>query len=430
MSWPRSNVHKLPVPSTPAAAPKPAAMPEARSPYAFDGALSNEPGSTYVPAMPFAFAMSTWQAQITAEHLRDIPIPSLHALSVDWRDGALCRGAGGMAYTPHAWSQLVSLMKAVGAPAGTANVLRWLAPLSRHHAWADVVRTSRRPKGEEGIMRTFLAPAPDGGRVPAMRAVVSGRHSLTHFDDAACLKVIEELEEKPVRARITRAWNETHATFDLDSGDTDVAMSFYLRNSETGCASLSFAAALHLKVLDSTVIMPDGAKYERIVHLAAERAASRRRHTLPRYSSGSGQKLTETQRAGVARSRIGTDIETALAGSRVLAERWEAAKAEVRPSLIPLAKATTADDFAVQVLRDACLEQGLAFAEDEALTRKLAKVIAEDNRLRSLPHGSAAHLCAALTLCAQGGDGEPLSWETQVLASKLAGEMLMNGFPK
>lgn len=278
-------------------------------------------------------------------------------------------------------------------------------------------------------MRTFLAPAPGGGRVPAMRAVVSGRHSLSHFDDAACLNVIANLEEKPVQARITRAWNATHGTFTLDSGDSDVGLAFYLRNSETGCASLSFEGALHLKVLDTTVIMPSGVSYERIVHLASEAARSKRRHTLPRYSGSSGQKLPEAARARIAQARIAEDIDTAMTGARVLADRWAAAKGEIAPMLAPLCRASVADDHAVTVLTDLLLEVGLArIVEVEGLVKKLAKVIADDARLRSLPHGSAAHLCAALTLCAQSSDGEALSWDATVATSKLAGDVLMNGF--
>jgi hypothetical protein len=412
--------------------PPPAAVAAAltRQPFEFDAALTHEGPAVYVPAGDFSEVMRQWSERIEEQQLRDVPISSLHSLSVDHRDGALVRGQGGACYTPHAWSQLVSLMRAQGAPAGVANALRWLSPLTRHHGWADVVRTSQRPRTEEGILRMFRARTPNGSMNPAIRAVVSGRHSLKHFDDAAVLKVISELDETPVRARVSRGWDVTHGSFDLDAGNADVALSFYLQNSETGCASLSFSAALRLAVLDATVVMPSGERYERIVRLAAENSATtRRRHTLPRYSSSSGNRISEERRGEIAQQRIAADIEVALAGSRVLAERWEKARGEVFAALVPLCKATVADDFAVRVLADALQEAGVPAGDEPELVKALAAVIADDARLRSLPHGSAAHFAAALAIVA-ADTREKRSWEDTLRIQRMSGEVLMNGWPK
>lgn len=403
-----------------------------RTPWGFDAALPPQGSSAYTPSLPFMEALTRWRTAIAEQRLFDEPVSTLHDLSVDPRDGALCRGKGGAGYTPHAWSQLVSLMRAAGAPAGLGNVSRWLAPLTRHYAWSDITRTSLRPRAEEGVMRMmWVEPAAGSLRIPVMRAVVSGRHSLTHFDDLAVLMTVGNLDEEPNRARISRGWDETHATFDLEAGDSDVALSFYMRNSETGCASLSFASALRLAVLDATVVMPDGEKFDRVVRLAAEASATtRRRHTLPR-KAGAG-RVSETQRAAVARERIGEDIDKALAGSRVLATRWETAKAEVWSGLVQLCKATTADDYAVEVLRDTLLDAGLKdVVEVEGLCKRLATVIAEDSRLRSLPHGSAAHFAAALAVVAEDGTKTGArSWADVVTTQKLSGQVLMNGWPK
>jgi len=425
MSYP-SNV--LPFPS----APHPAPVPEVRKPFAFDAALVNEPGSIYVPALPYAFAVSTWAEQIRRQSLRDVVIPSLHALTVDHRDGALCRGAGGICYTPHAWSQLVGLMQGQSAPSGLANVLRWLSPAPRHFAWADLVAKSKRKHVEEGVLRTFVTRVGEV-LVPAVRAVVSGRHSLTHFDDSAVLKVIEALPETPVRARIARAWDETHAAFDMDVSDEDTALTFYMHNSETGSASLSFSSALRLTVLDATVVMPSGEKFEREVRLAAEQSSSTsRRHTLPRYSGSNGTRLAETARASIAARRIKEDIDTALAGARLLNAQWAKAKSVVHSALVPLAKASTVDDTSVMVLADVLLELGVMVEvktrdDIQRFARDVATVMAEDSRLRSLPHGSLAHLAAAIAVIAATPekDGTPRTWAYVLNLQRLSGRVLM-----
>lgn len=425
MSYP-ANVTNLHPQASP---PKPQAMPEERIPYAFDAALSNEPAQRYVPSQSFETALASWLQVIADQKLSDVPIASLQSLTVDWRDGALCRGKGGTGYTPHAWSQLVSLMKAQGAPAGIANSLRWLGPLARHFGWADVVRRSLRPRTEEGILRMFLAPRPGvaGATVPAVRAVVSGRHSLTHFDDSAVAEVIRDLPEAPTRARIHRGWDVTHGTFTLTSGSPETRLGFYLRNSETGCASLSFSAALEIAALDAEVVMPDGAKFERIVRLASANAASRRRHTLPRYSTSSGTRISEMTRARIARERIAEDIETAMEGARVLAQRWVTARSEINAEAIKLAKLTKENTSALMVLEDFLRETPWAeLCEVEGLLKGLVEVISDDARLRSIPHGSAAHMAAALALVAQ----KRTNWEEVVELQRLSGQFLMEGWTR
>lgn len=392
-----------------------------RTPFASDAALPHEAATPFIAhRLPFAEASHAWLAQIASERLSDVPIASLHALSVDHRDGALVRGAGGACYTPHAWSQLVGLMRAEDAPAGIANAFRWLAPLARHHAWADVVRRSKRPRAEEGIARMMVV-----GERSTFRAVVSGRHSLHHFDDRAVAGVLAALS--PAYMSVSRNWNETRGVCALAPTYPDVRLGFSFRNSETGCASLSFAGSIVIRALDVVVEQPSGARFERLVQIASDRGAARRRHTLPRYSGSSGSRLSEAARQRVANARIEADVDTALTASSVLAERWGAACADVFDAAVQVARITAVDDFALTVLRDLLLDtKGIEQAGEPAFVKALATVIADDARLRSLPHGSAAHMAGALAVLASQAE----TWAAAQELQQLAGRFVVEGWAR
>jgi uncharacterized protein (DUF2384 family) len=409
-------------------------MPEERKPFSFDAALADEPRDVFRPRRDaLEVVLLRWREQIQRETLRDVPVASLHALSVDWRDGALCRGQGGACYTPHAWSQLVSLMRAQEAPSGSANVLRWLAPLARHHAWGDVVRKSARPRAEEGILRMFSATVPGQGVYPTVRAVVSGRHSLKHFDDLAVSRVIEEVARsngwEGMEGRVFRAWNVSHASFMLTPFE-GVRLGLSMTNSETGGASLAFGGSISIDALDTVVTMPSGASYEqRRVQLANERSGTRRRHTLPRFSTSSGTRFSEATRQRIADRRIAADVSTAFDGAKVLAERWHHALGSVNSAAVPLATLATVDDSAVSVLRDLLIDNGVMRGASveavNAFAKSIAEIIANDARLRALPHGSVAHLAAAIALTAHG-----CSWDEAKERQQLAGRFLMDGWER
>ena len=389
-----------------------------------DAALENQASPTYTTRrLPFAEVIRAWEAQIASEQLRDVEIGSLHDLSVDPRDGALVRGGGGLCYTPHAWRQLVQLFR-IGAqtpvPSEVIAADVWHAPLTRHFAFGDVKRASLRARDKGATLRTFVATV-NGAQYRALRAVVSERHSLHHTDDLAVARVLGSLTEKPVEGRVTRAWNKTFGSFVLDAGDDDVRYGFAFTNSETGCSSLQFSGAITLAALDVEIVRPDSVSVTSEVTVASESATTRRNHTLP--SKG----LTEDQRAGVAARRIASDIQAALVGARALLASWQRAKGLIESQLIPLAQMTEVDDAAVEVLEDALLELGAvpeaAQRSKEALrafARSLATVIADDSRLRKLPHGSRAHLAAALAVLAS----KEGTWQGAREIQQLAGAIL------
>lgn len=412
-----------------------------RQPFAFDASLATPgPQSYLVRRKGFTEALAEWTRAIEADGLSDIPLASLHTLTIDPRDGALCRGAGGMAYTDRAHSQLVALMRA-GMPAGEANLQRAHATDTRSLMWRDVVKASKRPRSDGAVLRTFQTWV---GRVAvrAARAVVSEIHGLHDTDDLAVAKVIDALPERPTSARVSRQWNHTYASFQLESGDADVRFAFAMSNSETGAGSLTFEGAISIAALDVEVILPSGEKYARQVQIASEAGRTRRRHTLPRFDAQSGSRLTPVQRTAIARQRIAEDVESALDGARVLAKRWALAKADVHPRAVALAQLAVGEAAGAAVLADAFLEIGgvlgriaeefmkARVANDSAGTqtlRELATVIADDQRLKSLPHGSAAHMGAALALLAVS---KARSWEEARALQAQAGAFIMDGWPR
>lgn len=401
-----------------------AVMSGRRGTFDRDAALEHQAAPTYTTRRDsFAEVIRAWEAQIASEQLRDVEIASLHDLSVDPRDGALVRGGGGLCYTPHAWRQLVQLFRIGAATPVPSEVIAadmWHAPLTRHFAFADVKRASLRSRDKGATLRTFTATV-NGRSYRTLRAVVSERHSLQHTDDLAVARVLEALDEQPVEGRVTRAWNKTYGSFVLAANDPDVQLGFAFANSETGCSSLQFSGSITLRALDVEIVRPDAVAYAADVAIASEGATTRRNHTLP--SKG----LTEDQRAGVAARRIASDIQKALAGSRALLASWERAKTMIEPQLVPLAKMTEVDDLAVEVLSDALQELGAvpeaAQRSKDALrtfARSLATVMADDARLRKLPHGSRAHLAATLAVLAS----KAKTWDTAREAQQLAGEIL------
>lgn len=406
--------------------------------FPIDAALSQRgPGTYATRRLPFVEVIRLWLACIIGERLTDVTIPNPFALGVDYRDGALTRGAGGLAYTPHAWSQLVSLFKVNRSPIpdGIASVDRWHSPIARHFGFEDIKRTSRRPReGEEIVLRTFRTSA-DGRYYTALRAVVTGRHGLTDTDDSNVIRVLEGLEEQPIEGRVSRGWDKTYGSFVLDSGDSDVRLGFGFANSETGCGSIEFNGSILIRALDTEITLPSGERGEQMITIAAGNAGTRRRHTLPRYDSRSGKRLTDGQRTAIAQDRIGTDVAKALDGARVLAQRWGLARADVLVDAVRFASIASADDSAVTLLWDFFSDHGYSKllesrgdeASAKAFLRELAKVIADDARLRSLPHGSAAHMAAAFALLATAKER---TWEETRELQAISASFVMEGWKR
>lgn len=390
-----------------------------RRPFERDVALDNKgPVGFFTKTQPWADVAADWRAGIAEERLVDVKLPSLHNLRLDSRDGALCRGTfapgqsgGGLAYTPHAWSQLIGLLKAKEAQPGTANVLRWLTPEPRHYAFADVIRRSMRPQNEEAVLRTFRV-----GNMCALRAVVSGRHALTAFDDANVLTAMEEsfsyLSKVDVRGSVSRGWNMTRGHVSLPTGGDDLRIGFNFVNSETGCASLKFSASLTISTLDAIISMPEGSQRERMISVLSAGGGSRRRHTTPRFDGG--YRLSEETREIIARRRVAGDLKSVLATSSQLGAAWAKALTQV---------SNLAATGGVEVVEDFLMERGL----DPALVKDVGVVLRDDARLMKLPRGSVAHVTAAIAVAARLKDR---SWEDSLDIQEQAGRFLLQGWGK
>lgn len=402
-----------------------------RNPYNIDAALGSQgPLSLITRRLPMDVLLRTWREAITADRLSDVRIPSPYTLTVDPRDGALCRGAGGTAYTHHAFSQLVALMKA-GQPGNSPNVWEWNRPVTRHFAWEDVKAAGDRPRSGtkgEAVLRMFqvwVGEKENRRAFPCVRAVVSGIHGLADTDDSNVLAVIDALEEAPIEGRISRGWDHTYGSFLLAAGTPETRLGFAFHNSETGCGSIEFSSSLFITALDTEVVMPNGEKFQRMVSIASERSGTtRRRHTLPRFDSRTGQLFTPAQRTAIAAGRIGKDIDTALEGSRIMAEAWENARNDVRPDAMALATIAANDEVGRAVLSDFFDENGMGAMKE--YIEPLCTILADDARLRTLPHGSAAHWAATLALLAQSGEGR--TWEQARELQRMAGEFVLGGW--
>lgn len=410
-----------------------------RNPFARDAALPVEGPATYSNIrLPWAEAKAAWLAQIAAEQLVDVKLPDVKALFLDARDGALMRDpkGGGLGYTPWAWRQLVSLLRAHkayepsvgyakgGCPAAAmAEALRWLEPVARTAGFGDVVNhtqhlAQKRKGGGEIQLRTFVERSTG---IRSLRAVVSGIHALTHTDDKAVAETyLENLARNIKSAFITRTWDETFGTFVLETDDSEsTSLALSMRNSETGGVSLQFAGSLLIHTLDCIVTTPSGTQYAKSVTIANENARTRRRHTLPRFNSATGTRLTESARANIAAGRVGGDLKTALNASVQLAEAWETALEDVNP-LAKEACESGDDKMVATVLTDLLLDRG--FAETSL---EVVKVITDDKRLKALPQGSAAHIAAAFAALAS--DGTRTVQDAQVLQGH-AGAFILAGW--
>lgn len=405
----------------------------ARKPFTRDAALPRQETVHYTDARKsWANARAEWQGAITAEQLLDIVLDHPHELVMDPRDGAFTRGAGGLGYTPHGLSQFIGLMRA--GIRNEAQVELAHETDTRSLMWRDVVKYSKRPKDEECIARTFVDPRFPGIR--AVRAGVSGRHSLEAFDDANVIAVLDAMDERsrddnnaPARrfndAFVVRTWDKTHAHMSMAAVD-GASLGFSIVNSETGCSSLAFRGSVRITALDAQLLMPTAITREVAIEIASKAGGSRRRHTLPRVQ-GDGSELSKEQRNAIAAERIETDIETALAAAAILADRFLLAKLDINPMALQLAEAARTDESAIEVLKDLLLQQGMGIASDPGVTAELARIMVDDTRLQTLPKGSAAFMAGAFAVLAKTGKR---SWEAAEELMAMAGKLIMDGWKK
>jgi len=424
----------------------------ARSPFKVDAALPRDVSVKYTNTVrPWAEVRAAWAGAIAAEKHEDKTVVSPYDLSVDPRDGALCRGGGGLAYTPHAWGQLYSLM-GCPYPKNTAAADRWHSPRARALNWEDIKARGTRPREDkispedkaagkfECIMRTFIDPR---SGLRAARAIVSGRHSLEAFDDVNVIAVLEEMDalsrennDDPARriknASVTRRTDHTWASFEMAAVE-GASLGFGMTNSETNSASLSFYGHVRISVIDSVLRFPATVPQDVAVQVAMRAGLSRRRHTLPRFDSRTGDRLSQEARTAIAASRIDDDIEKALAEAAILADRWLLAKLDISAEAAALCGAIAAakeagDDVALKectaVLGDILKSVGINVL-DKDMTPQLIEMLADPSRLRELPVGSAAHMAGALAVLARSGD---YTFDDAGKLQALAGQLVVNGW--
>lgn len=393
-----------------------------------------------LPAHPYRYrtgrdndwsaVLAEWLTLIAREQIVDTEVPyyrtacdhTPYELHLRNTDGALVRQPGKtpLAFQPGAWSQLISLLGHGKGPRGGASAFAWLWPTERARVFAELRDRSTRPEGVKHAMlfRTHIDPTTG---LRALRAVVSARHSGEHFDDAALAAALNERVQPDAPAGVVRGIEETNGWAALRESFAEARASVHWRNSETGGAQLSFHAGCYISVLDVTVRRSlangDEVLEQRHALLATEQGGTRRNHTLPK------KNVTEERRGAIARERMLGDFDKAADHARALAASWQ----EARESFPRDFAGVPAHDraAAAAVIMDAIEEQGSVRLLDDDRAR-VQGIIESEERLDSLPFGSAAYV-AAVYACAARDAGDPE--QTQRL-QHLATEWMLKGWKR
>lgn len=377
-----------------------------------DALLPNtDPRPVEVARDSWATVRAAWLAQIEAEGLYDRRIESWQAIAIDPRDGALMTGhagGGAAAYTPHAWSQLVSLVATYATPrrphgAAPAPTLGWLPPFARSLAYEGIRAMAAKRSGGL-LLRGFRDPRTG---LPALRAVLSPRYPGQACDDAQVAAVLDGVVAPDAPAVVYRdATDETtgHALLTTaDDAEAGCRGTIHWRNSEVGSARLSFGAGLSISVVDERAVIIDGRTVgttEVGVEIESAQGRSARNHTLP--TKAGKVVLADDARARLARERIRTSVQAALTSVQALRFAWREALKD-----FPLAVDGGGSGEAVRsgvaaALIDSLLTDGLLGEGDDAATlaTALRDVATSTERLREVPFGSAAWVAAALAVVA------------------------------
>lgn len=346
-----------------------------------------------LPTQKWASAVSDLQGLIEAEQLSDVSTPYYRSptrtapdgLTLRETDGALLRRTGGrpLAIHGHAWRQLVALLAHGQHERGMAASFAWLNPPLRAQVFAELRDRSIRREGPDSpiLLRSHLDAATG---LPALRAVLSGVYSGTHFDDLAILRALEGRVDATAPGGATRGLTETHGWATLTDGTEEIAATVRFGNSEVGASALKFSAGCHIRVVDAHLQAAP-----KLVDVTDSTGASARRHTLARKG------VTEEMRAEMAQRRIASSIESASWAARQLAESWTKARASFAPGWSGERGAMAPAEAAAVVLD----------VLDERAPRKMAlragdraplqAVLVSEERLKLLPFCSAAHIAAA-----------------------------------
>lgn len=345
----------------------------------------------------FASARTEWLARIAGEHLLDVEVKhyrtptvgAAHGFALRTTDGAFMRSNSGRpcAFQPRAWSQLCNLLTngLTNKPRGSgADAFGWLSPQNRAEAFEELKARSVRPEGtgREIYLRAHVDPTTG---LLALRAVLSGRHSAYHFDDAALAGVLGNYVDHSAPAHVSRGIDETVGWATLDSVREDVRATIHWSNSETGAGALRFAGGCFIRLIDATIRV-HGVDVVRDVTVAHAEGSTRRNHTLPRVGHSA------EQRAAIAADRIAHDVEAASVEARALCTAWGKALAtfpdglEAPPAARAIASEIAADE----------IESLVKLSSDDRAA--LNGIMQNDARLQSLPWLSAAYVAAAFAL--------------------------------
>ena len=347
-----------------------------------------------------------WLAQIVSEDLLDVQAiyyrTPTRGSPVGWHlrptDGAFVRtqNSAAIAYTPRAWTQLVSLFlqEVPDKPRSPAEAYRWLAPRERMFVFAHIRDRSRRAEHENSpiLLRTYISAQ----GVRALRAVVSGRHSGRAFDDEALASALDQSLPFGSQAWVQRSIDRTvgHAT--LESSETARAV-LHWSNSETGAASLAFGAGCWITALETIVRTGKDVEtttdIEKPVTITTANGSSRRSHTLPRVGK------THAARMAIARERMVSSITKASVEARQLVADWHLALKAFPPGYDTLVLAGGADpELQAEVMLD--LIEGRSHLKPDD-REALKAIIKTNDRLKQLPLFSAAHIAGAWALLAK-----------------------------
>lgn len=369
--------------------------------FGFDAALPTDSGVKFSTSIrPWTDVRSQWLDQITNEDTLDVQTiyyrspttTAPHGWFLRVTDGAFCRRAEseGVAYTPRAWSQLVSLLlqEVADKPRSAVDAYRWLGPEVRATVFEHLRDRSHRREHEDTpmLLRTFMSQH----GVRTLRAVLSGRHSGRHFDDEALMLALDNVLPHGSQAYVSRAVDHTAGYAVIENGE-NVRSTINWSNSETGAASLSFAGGCWIDALATVIRSSDGEGTDmdltRSVRITSAHGSSSRAHTLPRIG------VTHSERAQIARDRMVMSIQRASEEAAELVRCWKQALVSF-PGGQMSAAPESRDDIA-EVMLDLIAERTRSFESDR---EALKEIIVSSDRLATLPYLSAAHIAGAWAL--------------------------------
>lgn len=374
----------------------------------------------------WAEALTLWRALIDAEQITDVSVQyyrsptrtAPNGIFLRATDGALLRKSGGapQAIHMHAWRQLVSLLAVGQHERGMAGSFAWLTPPLRAQAFAELVARSTRREGPNYPI-LFRSHRDLATGLPALRAVLSGIHSGQHFDDLNIAAAIGPRIKPDAPSLVWRGLLTTYGWASLAKRTDEAQATIHWENSEVGAASLRFWAGCRITVLDAhlrfrsaTATTNTEAPLE--VSVATANGASSRRHVLARKG------LTEDDRRKEAIKRIGQSFDTAALASETLAEKWAAARL-MFPAGWNGERGGMDRMQAAAVILDLLEERAPAKLRGTETDREqLKQVLCNEERLKLLPFGSAAHIAGAFACVARSST----SHEDRARLQELAGD--------